>query len=43
MASSLNSNVVNELYNTVQAFLLDKQPVDEFLKNMDTTIETAMQ
>ncbi len=43
MASTLNSNVVNELYNTVQAFLLDKQPVDEFLKNMDTTIETAMQ
>lgn len=43
MASTLNSNVVNELYNTVQAFLLDKQPVDDFLKNMDTTIEMAMQ
>lgn len=43
MASTLNSNVVNELYNTVQSFLLDKPSVDEFLKNMDVTIETAMQ
>lgn len=43
MASTLDSNVVNELYNTVQAYMLDQPPVDEFLKNMDTTIATAMQ
>lgn len=43
MASTLNNNIVNELYNTIQSFLLDKPSVDQFLKDMDTTIETAAQ
>ncbi|MBS6859509.1 MAG: sugar ABC transporter substrate-binding protein [Clostridiales bacterium] len=43
MASTLDNNVVNEMYNTVQSFLLDKPSVDVFLENMDTTIEIAAQ
>lgn len=43
MASTLNNNVVNELYNTVQSFLLDKPSVDQFLQDMDATIKTAAQ
>lgn len=43
MASTLDNNVVNEMYNTVQSFLLDKPSVDVFLQNMDTTIEIAAQ
>lgn len=43
MASTLQNNVVNELYNTVQSFLLDKPSTDQFLKNMDDTIAASVQ
>ncbi|MFF2481111.1 ABC transporter substrate-binding protein [Paenibacillus sp. NPDC058071] len=39
MASTLPGNVVTELYSTTQAFLLEKQSPEQYLKNIDATIK----
>lgn len=37
MASTINNNVITDLYNVVQGFWADKD-VDAVLKNMDASI-----
>lgn len=37
MASTINNNIVTDLYNVVQGFWADKD-VDAVLKNMDASI-----
>lgn len=40
MASTINGNVVTELYNVTQGFFMEKN-IDKYLKDMDSTIKTA--
>ena len=37
MASTINNNVITDLYNVVQGFWADKD-IDAVLKNMDSSI-----
>ncbi|MEK8127971.1 extracellular solute-binding protein [Paenibacillus filicis] len=39
MASTLPNNIVTELYSTTQAFLLDKQSPEQYVKNIEATIK----
>ena len=43
MASTIDNNVVTDLYNVTQGFIMESQDVDQYLKHMDASIEINAQ